>query len=352
MRNLTISSRVLFIITITCSIFILIEHLACRVCQDAGLNHTEFKLLDEKDRKKIFVFAKGITGVQDEVSRIAERFEGFSVFTREMKEVDGVPMGVYEPLVDNADAVRNYPRMPFKSKSWEQVSADGKKPVNVSKCELIVRGEDLLRVGEAVGYTEYYAVISAHSVLSEEQCVRLINADPDEFRKVWNELCSPTRNITYSLEDHQGNHIDVVGLPIFRYWHYASCEYQRRGENNTTDTFLNDTLLFKLDSSQLEKYGWLDDDPKTGLCKLEVHTSKFSLGHPVKRYHEAQIKGIVPIEKPADFARFNGRRKLRVMVNNKIGHLYDPDVRLKGQQYLGKWRFGHNFHLILEDGKK
>ena len=59
--------------------------------------------------------------------------------------------------------------MPFKFKTWEQVSADGKKPVNVSKCELIVRGEDLLRVGEAVGYTEYYAVISAHSVLSEEQ---------------------------------------------------------------------------------------------------------------------------------------------------------------------------------------
>ena len=55
--------------------------------------------------------------------------------------------------------------------------------MNVSKCELIVRGEDLLRVGEAVGYTEYYAVISAHSVLSEEQCVRLINADPDEIEK-------------------------------------------------------------------------------------------------------------------------------------------------------------------------
>lgn len=184
------------------------------------MNYWESKC-DPGDHRRIFVYGSGATKLENQLKKAIEPHGDYKIFTREMEDRGGLPVSIFTPLTGPEVGNKKFhPRFPFVLKTWQKVSPERWICSKVSTCEMIVSGEDRNRVGDCVDMREFWAVVTAHHFLTPEQCHNLRIASLEERNRIWNEICSPTNNVQYTLEDHEGRQIDTVGQPLFQYWHF------------------------------------------------------------------------------------------------------------------------------------
>lgn len=149
-------------------------------------------------------------------------------------------------LVGNATENRHI--LPFqlmKSVSTSSVTHPGH---HVATAGLVLQGFEKSRVTSCENGSDFFAVSTAHAVLTEDECP-LLAGSAEDFRKIFHRVVGDLSFSTWFLNSPVEGGIHISEIPHFSYRHY----YTQVFEMKWYEKFMHDILLFRLCKEDLEK---------------------------------------------------------------------------------------------------
>lgn len=194
-------------------------------------------------------------------------------------------------------------------------------PIPTATVGLVLKGQDPSRCSAGECGDEYFGVSTAHAVLDEvEQRTlsydNMLSVEKNGHKRIWKRVVADLTENSWSLRAHNEGGIHSTGIPIFSY-----SKYYRLAHDNVPwfRKFSHDIILFKLDKEDLERKGWMEEDPATGIKLLQIHTSPFSHAqHP--EHAQSKILGILQVWNSWDIQLLEQAR-VNIVVADTTGYV-------------------------------
>ena len=214
------------------------------------------------------------------------------------------------------------------------------EPVKMATCDLILQAENITR--KHAPYTAYYAYVSAHLILEEKDCEKLLKEDLADIQvTIMNkEIAGAAVYTNYFLELPGANkRLSLRPAPIF--WNYR--HYKRVRDDNTAlsfESFLNDSALVEIEGREL----FLDKD--TIISRDEL-TSAMTSSSDGKMFGQ-----VLPIDHPDELLAM-AIKNVSVMVGGAFGYMIDPGMLIDectetNSQAVNR-QLLHHIQFILEE---
>ena len=187
------------------------------------------------------------------------------------------------------------------------------QPVKMATCDLILQAENITR--KHAPYTAYYAYVSAHLILEEKDCEKLLKEDLADIQvTIMNkEIAGAAVHTNYFLELPGSNkRLSLRPAPIF--WNYR--HYKRVSDENAAlsfESFLNDSALVEIEGREL----FLDKD--TIISRDEL-TSAMTCGAAGQMFGQ-----VLPIDHPDELLAM-AIKNVSVIVGGAFGYMIPPGI--------------------------
>ena len=192
------------------------------------------------DHKQLFLIGIGANNAKLAIcTALQEHFPCYTIFTT---NIDNCSQHINEL---SGDKIFNV------VKEIEIGDSGESQPVKMATCDLILQAENIAR--KHTRHTAYYAYVSAHLILEEEDCKELLREDLADIQVTIKnkEIAGAAVHTNYFLELPGSNkRLSLRSAPIF--WNYR--HYRRVRDDNAAHSFeyfLNDSALVQIEGEEL-----------------------------------------------------------------------------------------------------